>query len=140
MISTLACNLSAKQRGFSLIEAMVTLFLVAVIGMGSVRLLGSSALAQRDMNVLGSAVGQMRTLIQQDGCGKALAGGQAPTLKIGDQTVKANCSAKSVAIIVSSPSMIADGGSDVEISVDIPSVTAESTELFGGEIVVNSTN
>ena len=130
----------ASQGGMGLVEAMVTLVLTAIIGMGMVYLTGRSAVAQKDTNVLGIAVGQMRDRIFSGQCGSASA--TSAPLSIGPaggtaQSVSAQCESSSTTLQITSNNAAFTA---TNVSVPIPQIStnddATSRRLFGGPVVM----
>jgi Tfp pilus assembly protein PilV len=130
-------NKKLLQSGTTLVEALVTMFLVAVIGLGAARILGNSALAQRDMNVMGITLGQMRASIQTGACNN---NGNLNFQIGGGINLPANCSNGPTDISVAP---LGNQANAIVTSVSVPAITTadkESTALFGGSMVLNSLN
>ncbi|WP_428240329.1 PulJ/GspJ family protein [Gynuella sp.] len=125
------------QRGMTLLEALVTMVIMMIIGLGIAYISGRSAVAQKDMNVLGLAIGQMRNSIQAGACA---AGTEAPlSLTIGGNEVTGSCSTPQVAIEVQNS---ASGEKKIvkTVTVGVPSASVNDTEnnaLFGGVVTVD---
>ncbi|TBW55430.1 hypothetical protein EZI54_11420 [Marinobacter halodurans] len=128
-----------RQQGIGLIEALVTLLLTAIIGLGMTYLMGRSAVAQKDMNVLGLTVGQMRNQIMSGQCNSADTANSQ--LSIGEDTgvrVSAQCSSQDTVIQITSDTK---GFTADNVNVPIPRISTNnddtSRELFGGQVVIN---
>ncbi|AJQ97157.1 hypothetical Protein YC6258_05127 [Gynuella sunshinyii YC6258] len=121
----------------TLLEAMITMVIMMIIGLGIAYISGRSAVAQKDMNVLGLAIGQMRNSIQTGACS---AGAEAPlSLTIGDHQVTGSCSTPQVSIKVENS---ASGAKKIvkTVTVGVPSASVNDTEnnaLFGGVVTVD---
>ncbi|TBW58458.1 hypothetical protein EZI54_03490 [Marinobacter halodurans] len=127
-----------RQQGIGLIEALVTLLLTAIIGLGMAYLMGRSAVAQKDMNVLGLTVGQMRNQIMSGRCNGA--GTVNSRLPVGTDTgitVSAQCNSQDTAIQITSD---AEGFAADNVNVPIPQIATNnddtSRDLFGGQVVM----
>lgn len=139
------------QRGMSLIEALVTMTLTVILGLGVAYISGQSAVAQKDMNVLGLAVGQMRNEVFSGGCGGESNKNLTLTLVSADQktgipavNVMAKCKSQiaNLQIKSDSESFNTTFTTRPNYSVSIPeSSTLDnkiSKDLFGGEVSVGT--
>lgn len=128
-----------RQRGMGLVEALITLLLTAIIGMGMVYLMGRSAVAQKDMNVLGITVGEMRNQIMSGQCNDSSV--YNSSLAVGSMmgvSVSAQCKSQNTVIQITSDD---EGFTADSVSVPIPRISTKndgaSRGLFGGQVVMN---
>ncbi|MNZ40498.1 hypothetical protein D3C78_580190 [compost metagenome] len=70
-MSTSGCidRRARRQRGDALIEALISMLLVSVVGLGLVYSTSRVAVSHKDMNLQAMAVSQMRNLLQNHGSG-----------------------------------------------------------------------
>lgn len=122
-----------------MIEAMVTLVLVAITGLGMVYITGRSAVAQKDMNVLGLAIGQMRNQIMSGQCNST--SNTNVTLSFGDaNSVSAHCRSVNTSLQITSDN---PGFTASTVTVAVPRISTneaeghhDSQDLLGGQVLI----
>lgn len=122
-----------------LVEAMITLVLTAIIGLGMAFLAGRSAVAQKDMNVLGLTVGQMRNQVMNGTCSGTAT--TRTTLTVGANNIQATCKSQPTPIRISSDN---EDFSSVNVVVGIPGISTPndrtSRSLYGGSVKIDTRN
>lgn len=119
-----------SQMGLSMLEALITMLLLAVIGIGIAFVAGRTMVAQRNASTQHLAVSQMREALKSGACDAS-----APTaiaLNIASSTVNASCQSESIELTV----LPASGAQQV-VQVAIPQIAADH-EMFGGKVVMDS--
>jgi prepilin peptidase dependent protein A len=114
-VSTSSCIEASRQRGEFLIEALVSLVLVAIVGLGSTYVASRVSVAQRAQSVQNNALAQMRDILKTRQAADLCAGTNIPTVVLGSTTVtpSVSCSTSTVtlgsgasAATVTSPQMV----------------------------------
>lgn len=77
----------SKQRGVTLIEVLISIFLMAIIGLGSAFIAGRTAVLHRDQNVHLHTINQMRNQLESSQC---ITNGEKE-ITVGNQKVKLDC-------------------------------------------------
>ncbi len=148
-----------SQRGMGLIEALVTMALTVILGLGVAFLSGRAAVAQKEMNTLGLAVGQMRNVVFSGSCdgvsngngngnnGNGNGNRNNTTLTLAGAgesavTVGVNCRSRNTPLRITSTSEAFPASGNAAIPVRIPSVSTPDDEasrgLFGGQVIVGA--
>ena len=118
----------SKQRGVTLIEVLMSVLLMAIIGLGSAFIAARTAVTHRDQNVHLHTISQMRNQLEASQC--ITAGTKTITVATtnvnldctyttGDYTVKANGSGGGIA-----------STGDGEIHVKFPALKVQTSDTF----------
>lgn len=118
----------SKQRGVTLIEVLISVLLMAIIGLGSAFIAARTAVTHRDQNVHLHTISQMRNQLEASQC--ITAGTKTITVATtnvnldctyttGDYTVKANGSGGGIA-----------STGDGEIHVKFPALKVQTSDTF----------
>ena len=119
------------QRGMSMMEALITLLIMSIIGMGIAYMTGRAMVAQRNMGAQHLAVSQMRHQLKTGQCQSSAV--LSKSLQIGSQTLAAACQSTGELLTVE-PSAI--GVASQVVTVNVPVMSADSP-IFGGEITIS---
>lgn len=118
------------QLGLSMLEALITMLLLAIIGIGIAFVAGRTMVAQRNASTQHLAVSQMREALKSGACDSS-----APTavaLNIASNPVSASCQSDEVTLTV-----VPASGAQQVVQVSIPQISVDH-EMFGGKVVVDS--
>jgi Tfp pilus assembly protein PilV len=136
-VRTIGC--AKRQRGASIIEALIASLLLSVLFLGLAHVLSRGLLSQRFMNTQNLALLQIRENLQQSDQGIVpLCEGEAPNqiTVLSAVTVNSNCTAGTVAVNLSGLERTV---ATRTITVSTASNTA-SQGLFGGDGVISLTD
>lgn len=129
-------SLPSRQSGISLIEAMISLLLIAVTAVGLAYVSSRSMLTQRYVTTQNLAVIQMREHLKANEDGEI----ELKVNEDGEIELKASSSISPNPTEISS---IKIGNIDdsviTGISIDLRDISTNDTGLFGGEIKIGST-
>lgn len=123
----------ARQAGLSMLEALITLLLMSIIGMGIAYVTGKTLVAQRNTGAQYLAVSQMRQAVKSGDC--AGAANVSRTVQIASMSLQANCRSENVTLTV-----VPAAGSGIAsqaVVVAMPQVSVNSPQL-GGEIIMDT--
>lgn len=113
-----------------MLEALITMLLLAIIGIGIAFIAGRTMVAQRNASTQHLAISQMRETLKSGLC-DASAPITVP-LSIASNTINASCKSEAVELTV-----VPASGVQQIVQVSIPQISADH-EMFGGKVVVDS--
>lgn len=125
------------QQGMSLLEALITLIIMAILGIGLAYVSGRASVSQRYMNSQNLAVGQMRFNLQTTTCAASA------NISIASSTVSTPCVLQASAATLTAQSASGTTIASGSVTVSVPSVSTVSgdntaNQLFGGQIKIDS--
>lgn len=125
-------NSGNKQTGISLIEALVSLLVLAILFLGIAQVLARSLVSQRYMNTQNLAVLEMRERLQQSG-DATFCDNPGNLSWVGNVGLTADCQTTTVTIAVGSVSAVVNAQS---VTLNTAADTV-SSGLFGGDGVIS---
>lgn len=131
-------GINRRQRGVSLIEAMVAALLLSVLFLGMAYALSRGLVTQRYMNTQSIALLEMRDGLQQPNKGvTALCGGETPQAltKVGSLAVTKTCTPAGAPITVNLTGFVLTVTPPQGLTLSTPA-SAASEGLFGGNGVI----
>lgn len=116
----------------SLLEALISLLIMSILGLGLAYVTAKASVVQHNMNAQGLAVSGMRNLLQQGSC-------TSSQIALASSTVAVGCTNNSTAYTIT----MASAGSTTTTNgtISLPTMqtsTAANTQL-GGQISVDAT-
>lgn len=120
-----------KMRGMSMLEALVSVLLMSIMGLGIAYTIARASVAQLTMSVTGLSVSGMRSLVEQGTCLSA-----GSTVTIGSSAVSVACSpVTSVSYTISYNGATAANG-----ALSLPSINTGTglSTYYGGSVVINA--
>ena len=120
----------SKQRGVSLIEVLVSLVLMAVIGLGAAFIAARTAVTHRDQNVHLHTISQMRNQLEASQC---ITDGTTKTITVATTDVNLDCTYDTgqytVAAYGSGGAGVASSAPGV-IHVKFPALKVQTSDTF----------
>lgn len=118
-----------KQKGMSLIEVLVSILLMAIIGLGGAFIAGRTAVLHRDQNVHLHTINQMRYNLEASECITS----SVKVITVADQNINLDCtyseSSYTVAAFNSTGAGVASSTAG-EIKVTAPRLQVQDTDTF----------
>lgn len=129
-----------RQQGTSLIEALITMIILAILGIGLAYVSGRASVSQRFMNSQNLAVSQMRSILQTATSANCTS---ATTVTIASNIVGTPCSLPAAGTSYSVKALGASGATVASgnITITAPSIStatsdANAQKLLGGQITI----
>lgn len=126
--------LASRQKGISLIEAMVAVLLLAILFLGIAHVLSRGLVSQRYMNTQNLALLEMRELLQDRNDAAAFCGSPDDLTWVGSVSLTAGLGCATDTVTISIDGIAVDvTAQSIEIST---ATSATSQGLFGGDGVI----
>ncbi len=94
-------SLPKSQQGVTLIEVLISIVLMAIIGLGGAFIAGRTAVIHRDQNIHLHTIGQLRQQLENSTqCGSKSTGTHSEKVKIVGKEVQVDCTVKTQAFTV----------------------------------------
>lgn len=120
-----------QQRGISLLEALITLLLMSIIGIGTAYIAAKAAVAQRHSSSLHLTVSQLREALSRGECRSTTP--RSSELPLGGGSVQASCQSVLTTLSVVP---LSGGMASQTVSVAMPAIRA-SGSLLEGEVRID---
>lgn len=119
----------SKQRGVTMIEVLISIFIMAIIGLGSAFIAGRTVVLHRDQNVHLHTINQMRNQLESSQCITA----DTKVITVAEQNINLDCTytegSYTVAAYNSSGAGVASTTNGA-IKVKYPALKVTETDTF----------